>query len=174
MSRIIIVFSILLIIASACNPAKYCPKHGYLQVEGSDTSRYDSIVEKWHDSIIKVPADSSWFMALLACDSTGNVYMRQIEGYKAGIHSGIPQVSVKNNYIIVRTVINEFEVFVRWREKEVYQRLKTSQVYVKITNILTGWQWFQLWSGRIALIVIVLFVGIKYIYPLVRKMILKV
>ena len=37
------------------------------------------VIERWRDSVVRLPPDSAWLRAWLECDSTGNVLLRELQ-----------------------------------------------------------------------------------------------
>lgn len=109
------------------------------------------------DSIIYVPkdttiylTDSAGFKALLECDSLGKVRIKQIQDFYAGQFVK-PEVIIKNNYVKVDCKVDSAEVYVAWKEKHQITTTRTDTIKIDRQNYLTGWQWFQVWCGRIGI-----------------------
>src|SRR5512133_505468 len=66
---------------TGCNPTKYCPKHGYFQQIGNDTTYRERIVER--ERIIEVPvaSDSGYLRAWIECVKNKTV-ITQVTEYK--------------------------------------------------------------------------------------------
>jgi hypothetical protein len=152
---------VLGILISGCNPSKYCPKYGYLKIESADTVYKDSIVVR--DSIIRiaVASDSGYLKAWIECQK-GKPVITQIIEAKPGQHA-IPYFSIEGNVLTSGCRIDSFAVYKAVRNKEVYRSMKTNQVYVKITNHITGWQNFRLWAFNFAAIGAILYFGIRFL-----------
>ena len=112
------------------------------------------------DSIVYIPkdttvylTDSAGFRALLECDSLGEIRIKQIKDYYAGQFVK-PKIIIKDNYVSVDCKVDSAKIYVAWKEK--HEIITTSSVTVKVDrqNYLTGWQWFQVWCGRVAMVVI--------------------
>jgi len=136
----------VILIFSGCINAKRCAK--YIQPVQADTVIKDSIVERIRDSTIYIDADTSVLNALLKC-AGDKVKLVEILHYTQGKLAKLPIIHIKDNILYVKCTIDSLAIYFQWREKDVFRSLKTSHVYVKITNELTGWQWFQIWCGRI-------------------------
>lgn len=106
------------------------------------------------DNTLFLPADSAWLKALLACDSLGNVYLQRLEGYQAGERLPPPQLHLSNNLLTASATADSAAVFLRWKELHVLRDSVRVEVLPPVhitTNVLSSWQSFQLWAGRIAL-----------------------
>ncbi|MCC8146447.1 MAG: hypothetical protein LIO93_08440 [Bacteroidales bacterium] len=118
--------------------------------------------EVLRDSIIRVPADSSLVKALLECDSVGNVYMKQVLDYEKGEKLNLPEVLLESNIITVTATVDSLDIYIAWKEKyETTNTTETVQPMEIYTNVLTGWQWFQIWCGRILILFIALVALVK-------------
>lgn len=92
---------------------------------------------KYKDTTIWVPADSSWLKALLKCDSTGNVYIAELAGYKAGKNVQAPKIVVRDNYIEVKCIVDSMAVYARMRDRFFYREHTSStfQTVHKSSNL---------------------------------------
>lgn len=144
---------------ASCSPAKWCAKHGQAPVASIDTFYRDSIVTR--DSLVRIvnPADSSSLLALIECRE-GQAHLVELLNYKPGSHVSA-SATITHNILKVGCRVDSFAVYTTYREKEVFKQIRTGKVVVKITNVLTGWQWFQIWVGRIAILVLLIFVAWK-------------
>jgi len=57
--------------------------------------------------------DSASIKALMACDSLGNVYIKQIASLQTG-HSVKPSVSIQDNYIYLKCDVDSLAVYNKW------------------------------------------------------------
>jgi len=156
-SYFLMILAVLFVVSlfTSCVNARRCAK--FIHPVGSDTVIRDSVVEHIRDTVFIIDADSSSLTALLDCDDS-IVYLQQILQYTTGKLAKMPQIRIKNNVIYVKCETDSLQVFFRVRDREVYRSLKTSNVYVKITNQLTGWQWFWVRMGQVFACIIVLIV----------------
>ena len=64
-----------------------------------------------------------------------------------------PIIIVKDKYIQVECLVDSSKVYLQWKEKHI---LKQDTLLKEVTtNIVTSWQWFQIWSGRVFFIVLI-------------------
>lgn len=108
------------------------------------------------DTMVKVVPDSSILKALLDCDSLGRVHMKQIsEMQLKGI--GL-DVKIEGNSLSVKAKGKDAEK-VRIRSDTVYREKPIRVPYPVETNKITSWQWLQIWVGRIACLMVLLYLG---------------
>lgn len=110
------------------------------------------------DTTIYIPADSSMKLLYLGCyDSLGNLttdYIRlqgeveQLQGRNVK-----PIIIVKDKYIQVECLVDSSKVYLQWKEKHILNQ--DTLLKEVTTNIVTSWQWFQIWSGRVFFIVLI-------------------
>ncbi|MDP1812339.1 MAG: hypothetical protein Q8K66_13135 [Sediminibacterium sp.] len=125
-------------------------------------------VEVYKDSLVVIPADSSWFYAMLECDSNGKVLLKQILDYKAGNHMKVPEVKIISNRLQVNTWTDSFNIYLRWKEHygyydsaQVHEKEKIITLPPERINYTTGWQSFMIKSGKAAWILFLLFATYK-------------
>lgn len=137
---------ILLLMLSGCKPCN--------NVASSDTITRIEVKELVRDTTVYI-TDSSGLRAYLECDSLGRLRLKQITDYYAGQFVR-PEVVIKDNYVKVDCKIDSGRVYVAWKERhEKTQQTVTTTKIVK-ENYITGWQWFQIWVGRIGLFLLIL------------------
>lgn len=165
MKKLILVVIGIILLFTSCGIFKKCPQSVLLSVV--DSSYTETIYNTKIDTF-KIPQDSAFYYALLECIN-GNVVERNIRN-ENGKHSQVT-VAIKDGTLVAKCVVDSFSVY-----KE-YQNSHTTTVEVKTitkqlppitTNILTQWQIFQLWLGRILLVVGLGFIGIKFGFPLLK------
>lgn len=102
----------------------------------SDSIKKDdsiSYVERWHDSLIVIPADSSWLDALIICDSAGRAYLSEISTLKQGMRSKI-NASIANNRISIVATCDSASLFVRWKDRYLKEVSKTEHMKTVIVE----------------------------------------
>lgn len=107
------------------------------------------------DTLVKVVPDSSTLKALLECDSLGRVRLKQLTELSLK-NIGLDVTVDSNNTLSVKAKGNglerrRIEATAEVREKPVPYPVE------KRVNYLTSWQWFQVWVGRIACIMVLLY-----------------
>lgn len=115
--------------------------------------------------------DSSMIRALLQCDSLGNVYLATITQLQGKIVN--QAVSLENNKLTVEAKASTRE------KKEVARkdsiRIETREIPVPypvktVTNRLTSWQSFQIWTGRLVLVGLMLYLGFNSRFSFISKL----
>ncbi len=111
-----------------------------------------TVVEKLVE--VQTPADSAWFRAWLECDSSFNVVLKSLDEQKsAGMVTGLKVDSGQVSYKVVR--IRE-KVYVPEKSTIVEKEVPVIHEVPVEVNKLTGWQYFQIWCGRVFLGLLVL------------------
>lgn len=108
--------------------------------------------------------DSASILALLKCDSLGNIYLKAITQLQGEVVS--QALFLENNILKVeansktrekKESIRKDSIRIEYKEKPVPYPVET------ITNRLTSWQSFQIWTGRIVLIALAGYLTIKFL-----------
>lgn len=145
---------------SACVTQKRCSEK-YPCVSSTTEYVHDTVVETIHDTTLVIKKDSSYIEAYLECDSSGRVLINQISQLDGKISR--LKFQLKNNVIYVECKVDSLSVYLSWKNRyESKTQVKTNTI-TKTTNILTQWQIFQLWLGRILLVIILVYVAVKII-----------
>jgi hypothetical protein len=125
-----------------------------------------------HERLVPValPADSAVLTALLECDSLNRVRLVEISELKSrrvesgftlsedkrdsGDNRDVGDAAGKQALLVYRIRTVHDTVRVAARDSIVYKDVPvTVEVPVEV-NVLTGWQWFQIWTGRIVLVLV--------------------
>jgi hypothetical protein len=123
------------------------------QVVTETRTEYKEVIR---DSTIYL-SDSSMLYAWLECDSVGQAHIREIAELRAG-KMVFPEVIIKNNYLKTVCKVDSFQVFVRLKDRYTVKE-EVKKPPPERVNYVTGFQWFQIWAGRV-LIVILIIAGI--------------
>ncbi len=116
--------------------------------------------------------DSASIIALVACDSTGKIYLKTIEQLKAG-NNVKPEIKIRDNYITLKCVVDSAQVWVKWDRfsTKVSDTVRTVQYLPgTVTNQLTWFQKTMVGSGYVLWAIVALFV-ILGIFKLKQKFI---
>jgi hypothetical protein len=111
---------------------------------------------------VTVEGDSSNITALFECDSLNKVIMKQLNEVKGNnVNSN---AEFKDGQFKYKTVYKDREVFIHGKDSITIKEVPVPVPYpVEIERPLTGWQWFQIWCGRIligsAVLLILVIVG---------------
>lgn len=109
------------------------------------------------------PQDSANITALLECDSLNNVVLKQLNKVESDLISS--QTAFNNGRFNYRMITVHDTAYVT-----VHDTVKSKDVpiYVDVpfeVNKITGWQWFQIYAGRTALVLLLLFGAWKTLKP---------
>ena len=118
-----------------------------------DTIVKDSIVYIIKDSIYTLPTDSSTIKALIICEDE-IPRLKQIIAYASGKRVEVPVIRFKHDTLFVDCKVDSAEITLTWAEKNQYRLMKVNETIVKRENYITGWQWAQIWMGRLLIIAI--------------------
>lgn len=165
------VSSITIILCLALLPA--CSRKVVAPAIVEKTIIKDSIVEIVRDSLITIPADSSWLKAYLECDSIGNVHIRQLLEYKAGEKMKPPTITIKENILTALSSADSLNIYLTLKDRYQYtvtDNIKYEKEIIEV-NRLTKMQGFWIILGYILGIVLFLTVGIFAfkLYTKIRK-----
>ena len=147
----VLFLGILVLTVSACRTTR--------EVRWTTTDSVKIVREIERDTMVVVTADSSWLKALLECDSTGQVIMKELIAYQTGKHVVIPEVDIKDNVLTTRVKVDSFGIFLKLRDK--YEMLTEARVEtietVKEVNRLKGWQEICIVFGIIFIIQLIIY-----------------
>jgi len=143
----LLLISLLVLLNTACKPVQQVP----IQTK---TIVRDRLVN------VPVPADSSWFYALLACDSLNNVYVKSFNESKSNTIN--QNISIQDNKLTGKFKSNPTPVQAKVHDSIVYQ-----EVPVKVpgeTKTVYQMRWYQqafMWIGILAVVLITIFTAWK-------------
>lgn len=155
MNRLIIVIVFLTSGIWSCNRHVVPP----LVVPEKDSSDHKSgIIQTEKENRLK--PDSALFNALIKCDSTGKAYVaiiNQLQGER--VNQSINQNSQgKDLEIEIKAKDNakeKIKVTVLWDTLYIYKQKPIPYKVEVPVNYVSGWQWFQIWLGRILAITLI-------------------
>lgn len=110
------------------------------------------IIERWRDSVVRLPPDSAWLRAWLECDSTGNVLLRELQTSN-GRSTSTGATIIKTDTVTLFEVncnTDSLELQLKIRDlkiKEMERSLETK--VIEVERRLTGWQTIQIHLGRL-------------------------
>jgi hypothetical protein len=123
------------------------------QVIATDITK-DSIVITAKDTTFVVSKDSSSYVADLVTDSVGKISIKDVVSIVPGRKLHVPKVTIKNNKIQVDCYAEAEFMFASWKETFI-KHYREKQLPV-ITNELNWWQKTQIYIGRTALALLLL------------------
>ncbi len=146
MKAIVVIMLTLLI--SSCVTHKRCLYKFPPAISKSEV-RNITVKETVRDTFIDVRSDSSSIAALLECDSLGQVRLKQLQDIKTGSKLKPPILALNNNILAAKCEVDSYLVYLSL--KDIYTSDSSVNVEIKEIpiNHLTGWQWYQVWMGRI-------------------------
>lgn len=150
MNKLIIIIFIL-ITAAGCS-RKVLP---VAEVRDSTLHHvYRQVTEK---DVLLAP-DSALIHALLECDSLGRVLLRTIETLQGQrVHQ---RIQLDDNILRVVATDQARERHLTTTQQETLVRYKEIPVPVEVeVNRLNSWQAFQIWTGRLVVLLLILFAG---------------
>lgn len=106
MKRFILIQILLVLTLAGCRTT-------YLPVVGTDTVTV--VTEVIRDSIITLPADSSFIRAYFECDSLNQVVMTELQ-HKAG-EKVKQQTTFNRGKLVVAATIDSLSVYIKWKER---------------------------------------------------------
>ena len=154
MNKILILIMIVVLLAG-CGSKKHVP----VVVTATDSIR-QTITRTITEKEIVLPPDSALIRALLACDSLGNVYLKTIKTLQG--ERVRQSIQLEGNILKATATDQARERHYTQQTGETLIRYREIPVTVPVTvevNRLSSWQAFQIWMGRIALILMILFAG---------------
>lgn len=143
----IIIASIILIF-SGCITQKRCQER-YPCTGGTDSIIRTYTVFIPHDTIIQIPADSSYIEALIDCRGK-TARLMQIVQYGAGNKVSPPVLMIKDNIVRAECKFDSANIAFRYYEKHTDKFEKTSQTVIVKENFITKGQGFWIITGQIA------------------------
>jgi len=138
---------------------RYCQTRFPPQIVRHDSIIRDTI-ERVRDSIIRIKPDYAYLKAWVECDRNGKLLMKKIEDYEAGSKVK-PKIVIRDNYVELECIVDTMSIALHWIETHTKAVDSNKEVVTVEVNRLTSWQSFQLWAGRIALIVLFLYFAFK-------------
>ncbi|WP_143394578.1 hypothetical protein [Flavobacterium branchiophilum] len=117
-----------------------------------------------HDTIFETKKDSSYYKAWLDCQD-GKVVISPLTpkwGTKKGIYLKPPKVNLKDNILTVDCEAEAQKMYAKWKDTYILEnRQSNTSKPVLVERQLTWWQKFQIWCGRLFLVLLMLLIGIK-------------
>jgi hypothetical protein len=139
-----------------------CKSKSVLPPTKTEVTSTITIKEVVRDTIFETKKDSSYYKAWLECKD-GKVIIKNQPKTAKGKYLQPPKVIIKDNYLDVECEAEAQKLFAQWKDiyKNSEQKTETT-IPVEVERKLTFWQSFQIWCGRIFL-VITLFIIAKFL-----------
>lgn len=143
-------FLTLLLVMTSCKSSKP------IVIEKTKTIT-ETITER--DTTFIIEADSSSIKALIECQK-GKPVIKKITEKQPGKNLKAPKISINDNgelKVDCEQAVNELKAKLREKEKLIEEMV---QVPIEVPADISGWQWFQIWCGRIFLLgLLILLIG---------------
>ncbi len=132
-------------------------------MSSTQCERTEIIRETVRDTVVNVQADSASIKALLSCDSVGNVLLKQIAAYEAGMHVQPPQIDIRDNVLTAMARVDSFGIYMTFRERYVERTdfTESREKEIVYVNRLTGWQKFRIRLANVVLVVVPVYIVFK-------------
>lgn len=112
---------------------------------------------------VQTPADSAWLTAYLECDSNFNVLLKSFDEHATTrMNTSLKVDTGTLSYQVIRI---RDKIYIPAKDSIIYQEVPVPVEIPVEVNRLTGWQYFQIWAGRIALILLVIVALWSYFMP---------
>lgn len=122
------------------------------------------VVER--DTILQIMPDTASYQALIKCQE-GRAVLVDPKITKPS-KTLTPKVSLSSQGVLMVDCTSELkELRAKLRERQT-KRLETREIPVFVPAELSGWQWFQIWCGRLFLFLF-LGLGIGFVLKIVLK-----
>jgi hypothetical protein len=162
MKKTFIIVSLLaFLLLGSCITKERCERFYPPQVSKTDTLT-TTTHEYLHDTLLLAGADSSMLEQLLECDKNGQITLKELQGYKAGIIARIPQLSIKNNVLTVDCHCDSVKIhaILKDRETRIVEKHSVTIVPPAVqVKFIPGWMWGFGIIGMVVLGVAVIYFG---------------
>jgi hypothetical protein len=158
-----------------------CKSTSVLPPTKTEVTNTVTIKEVVRDTIFEIQKDSSFYKAWLECQSPltpeggivpggkSKIVLRNLKT-KSGKYLKPPKVSIIDNILTIDCEAEAQKLFAKW--KDIYKIENMQSVItntVEVERQLTFWQKFQIWCGRL-FIVIALFTAGKIIFKIYKPL----
>lgn len=111
------------------------------------------------DTLIYVPADKETVTALLECDSTGNILLKEIVTLQGQLNAKA-KIEIREKILTVDCVCDSLAIYHQVKDRyEEKKSIQTNTIFVE--KELKGWQKTLMWIGAISLITYLIVLIIK-------------
>lgn len=156
----ILLIGLLSILTYSCGTTREKCREKYPCDQGSTVEKVVTLKEVVRDTVVYTMPDEGTVTALLRCDSLGNAYIKEIIDLKAVGKSQPPNIRIRDNIIRVVVPVDSQAVYMTLKDRYETTDQKTTVIPTpERINYLTGWQWFQIWVGRILGILLILIIA---------------
>ena len=148
--RATLLLAIFIGLITSCTPTRY------ITVE-KNTETKTEIREVVRDTTIYIPPDQATAKALLECDSTGQILIRQIETLQGKLNAKA-NIRIIGNTIIADCLCDSMQIYMQLKDR--YQTTTTNTSETKIQWMEKELKWWQrclIWIGGITLLTAIIF-----------------
>jgi hypothetical protein len=146
---VLLSYFLTLLLTASCQTIRYVP------VEKTTETKTE-IVEIVRDTTIYIPPDQATVKALLECDSTGQILIKQIQTLQGKVNAKA-NIRIVENTIIADCICDSLNIYLQLKDR--YQTTNTNTTETKVMWLekeLKWWQKMLLWTGIISLIIIII------------------
>jgi hypothetical protein len=155
MKKIVVIALLVMFLVSGCKQLKLIP--------GITTDNQTVITETVRDTIILFKADSSFFRALLECDSNRQIILRQLDNVQG--NKVKQDIVYRNKILTVQAKVDSQAVYLSLKDR--YQQNTKNEVIVKekIVKVYPKWMLFLalIGAGLLAYLGYKIFIRLKKI-----------
>ena len=151
----ILLISLLLIASSGCITKQRCNDR-FPCKESTISNINTSVIDAIRDTVFYTKPDTGMVIAMLKCDSLGNVYVSRIIALEGALDSQDPTIDISDNILKVVMPVDSFAVYAKLKDRYTTTSKSELKTIIKEVNFLTGFQWFQIWLGRVLLVLLLL------------------
>lgn len=119
--------------------------------------------------MVIVPRDSSLIRCMLAIDSLGNIFMREILEYCIGGNVKPPKITIKDNVLTAKVEVDSLAIHLQMKERFEKTAAKSKEVITNTVEVNRLSWWQKLWIG-----LGVGFTAITAIYLIIKRFKLKI
>ena len=134
---------------TSCTPIRY------ITVEKNTETKTETI-EIIRDTTIYIPSDQATAKALLECDSTGKILIKQIETLQGKLNAKA-NIRITGNTIIADCLCDSMKIYMQLKDRYQTTTTNTSETTVQwMEKELKWWQRCLIWMGAISILMIIL------------------
>jgi hypothetical protein len=126
----------------------------------TETIKSITTKEVVHDTVFKTEKDSSYYRAWLECKDGKVVFKEPTNSNekpraKQGKYLKRPKITIKDNHLEVDCYAEAQSLYAKWKDTYIKENSSiNTEKPILIEKQLTSWQNFEIWSGRIFLLII--------------------
>ena len=137
----------LTFLASACQTIRYVPIEKTVETK-------TELIEVVRDTTIYIPPDQAIVKALVECDSTGQILIKQIETLQGKLNAKA-NIRIVENTIIADCICDSLSIYLQLKDR--YQTTSVNTTETKIMWLEKEWKWWQrtlIWCGGFGIFIL--------------------